>query len=182
MPKPKLAKLVIKKKEPEPKAAKKTVAPVKQTAPRSTPVHRFVEQLRDKDGVHYRTTAEVATEVGVSVGWIHKIQRSPVLDVPSKVTRLGNLKVYLYTPEDVEAIKAHLINQQQVYNNDPSDRVQSWEEVTKKRERTTEDDADLQVDGDDATGDQGTDGTESSGQGRGRGSSRGRKPRAAASG
>lgn len=181
MAKPKLAKLVIKKKEQPKPPVQKTVAPAKQTAPRSTPVHRFVEQLRDKDGVHYRTTAEVATEVGVSVGWIHKIQRSPVLDVPSKVTRLGNLKVYLYTPEDVEAIKTHLINQQQVYNNDPSDRVQSWEEVTKKRDRTTED-ADLQVDGNDATGDQGTDGTESSGQGRGRGSSRGRKPRAAASG
>ena len=130
------------------KAVGEAVAPTPQTAVRDTPVHRFVEQLRAKDGIHYLTTAEVAAEFGVSVGWIHKIQRNPSVGAPSMIANLGKIRIYLYTPADVDEIRRYLVDQQQVYANPgPDARVESWEEVKKRREQSTQD-ADRQDDGD----------------------------------
>lgn len=144
-PAPKLARLVI-RTTPKAQSGETVVATV-QTPVRDTPVHRFVNQLRAKDGVHYRTTAEVSADLGVSVGWIHKIQRNPSVRAPSKTAYLGRVKVYLYTPEDVEEIRRYLVDQQQVYANPgPDAKVESWEEVKKRREQSTQD-ADRQDDG-----------------------------------
>ena len=158
-PQPKLARLVIRKTSPEPakktakKRASKTVTPVVQPVVRDTPVHRFVEQLRVKDGVHYLTTAEVASELGVSVGWIHKIQRNPSVQAPSMIARLGKIKVYLYMPADLDEIRRYLVDQQQVYvNPGPDARVESWEEVKKRREQSSTQDADRQDLGDQSEG------------------------------
>lgn len=146
-PQPKLARLVIRKalveagtpKKPTRKKTK-TVTPAVQAPVRDTPVHRFVEQLRAKDGINYLTTAEVALEFGVSVGWIHKIQRNPSVGAPSMIANLGKIKIYLYTPADVDEIRRYLIDQQQVYANPgPDARVESWEEVKKRREQSTQD-------------------------------------------
>lgn len=150
---PKLARLVIRKEEPvapvSPEQTETVTAPEQTVEPvRVSPVHRFVDKLRAKDGIAYRTTAEVAAELGVSVGWIHKVQRSPAIDAPSLVSQLGKIKIYIYTPEDVEKIRRYLAEQQQVFVNGPGDRVQSWEEVSKRRGRSTQDE-----DREDATGD-----------------------------
>lgn len=106
---------------------------------RESPAHRFVRQLREKDQVNYRTTAEVAEELGVSTPWVRKIQRQGLLPpVPSKVTQLGKITIYLYTPDDVEIIRKYLVDRQAVYTNVVSDRVQTWEEVKSRREHAAE--------------------------------------------
>jgi transcriptional regulator with XRE-family HTH domain len=154
---PKLAKLVIRKRpeqvaavpdeppkkkrgRPRKEPSKKTVVPARKVDG-DTPVGRFVAKLREKDGVEYKTTAEVAAELGVSAQWIRKVQRGTVLPVPSKITMLGQIKVYIYTPEDVSLIRRYLAEQQQVYANPGSSeaQVESWEEVKRRRERATQD-------------------------------------------
>jgi transcriptional regulator with XRE-family HTH domain len=125
------------KSEPEPEP--ESVSPPVQHDGRESPAHRFVRLLREKDGVDYRTTAEVARMLGVSSAWIRKIQRQGLLPpVPSKVTQLGKITIYLYTPEDVEIIRQYLVDRQSVYANTVSNRVESWEEVKQRRERDTQ--------------------------------------------
>jgi hypothetical protein len=116
---------------------------------RDTPVHRFVQQLRDKDGIGYLTTDEVAEKVGVSTQWVRKIQRTGLLaGVPSMVTQFGKITVYLYTPDDVDKIRRYLVERQAVYSNvGPANRVETWEEVKHRREQTSQVE-DRQVSGD----------------------------------
>jgi hypothetical protein len=121
---------------------------------RDTPVHRFVQLLRDKDGVAYRTTDEVATEVGVSTQWVRKIQRQGLLGVPSMVTQFGKITVYLYTPQDIEKIRRYLVERQAVYANvGPTDQIQTWEEVKHRRERASTQSEDRPVGRDDGSQD-----------------------------
>lgn len=117
------------------KPKEKTVVPPSEHVARETPVHRFVAQLRDRDGVDYKTIAEVAAELAVSHQWVRKIQRQGLLDVPSKITYLGKIRVYLYTPEDVEKVRRYLIERQAVYANRRESKVESWEDVKNRRER-----------------------------------------------
>ena len=101
---------------------------------RVTPVHRFVQQLRDKDGVNYKTTAEVASELGVSNNWIRKVQRARMFGVPSKITQFGQIRIYLYTPEDVDKVRRYLADRQTVFANPDAGKAESWEEVVNRRE------------------------------------------------
>jgi hypothetical protein len=117
------------------KPKEKTVVPKVQHGARETPVHRFVAQLRERDGVDYKTIAEVAAELKVSHQWVRKIQRQGLLDVPSKITYLGKIRVYLYTPADVEKVRRYLIERQAVYVNRRESKVESWEDVKNRRER-----------------------------------------------
>jgi hypothetical protein len=123
------------------KGKKKIVVTKAQDAPREqvehdTPVHRFVAQLIAKTGIPYRTTAEVAETLGVSTQWVRKVQRQSVLDVPSMATQLGQIYIYLYTPEDVDKIRRYLAERQSVFVNPAQGRVESWEDVVSRRERT----------------------------------------------
>jgi transcriptional regulator with XRE-family HTH domain len=133
--KPKLAQL----------ARGKTVTPVVQDAVveegdgRGNPVHRFVAQLREKDGINYLTTAEVAKTLGVSTNWVRKIQRQKMFGVPSLATQLGQITVYLYTPEDVDKVRRYLADRQTVFTNPAQGRADSWEDVVSRRERTPQD-------------------------------------------
>ena len=115
----------------------KTVVPPVQSEPRErdNPVHRFVEQLRAKDGIEYRTTAEVAAELGVSSNWVRKVQRQQILGVPSLATKLGQINIYLYTPQDVEKIRDHLVQRQSVFPAQSN--VQTWGDVANRRVDTT---------------------------------------------
>lgn len=73
-----------------------------------SPVIRFLHML--PPGL-YKTSQEVADELNVSSSLIRKIARSGVLDdVPSTKVVSGNFKAYLYTKEDVEALKEYLSN------------------------------------------------------------------------
>jgi hypothetical protein len=107
---------------------------------RDTPVHRFVDEINRSTGINYRTTAEVAETLGVSTQWIRKVQRLHLLGVPSRAVQFGRMQIYLYTPEDVEKIRTYLADRQEVYANPghPVGRVESWEEVIKRRERAEE--------------------------------------------
>lgn len=126
-------------RRPEPEETVSAPVENDRHAVRESPAHRFVRQLRERDGIDYRTTAEVAKALGVSSPWIRKIQRQGLLPpVPSKVTQLGKITIYLYTPEDVEIIRKYLVERQSVFTNTVSNRVQSWEEVKSRRERDTQ--------------------------------------------
>jgi hypothetical protein len=104
---------------------------------RDNPVHRFVAQLRDKTGIDYKTTAEVASDLGVSTNWIRKVKRQGVLGVPSMATKLGKVEIYLYTPDDVDKIRQYLVERQSVFTL-PQGRADTWEEVVSRRERTSQ--------------------------------------------
>jgi hypothetical protein len=77
----------------------------------------------------------VASDLGVSTNWIRKVKRQNVLGVPSMATKLGKIEIYLYTPEDVDKIRHHLIERQSVFTL-PHGRADTWEDVVSRRERT----------------------------------------------
>lgn len=134
----KLTKLKNPKTKPAPVVTEVTDEQ-RQAVRRESPVHRFVQQLRDSSGVNYLTTSEVADEVGVSSQWVRKIQRQGLVKgVPSLITTFGKINIYLYTPEDVATIQRYLVERQAVYvNPGPANRVESWEDVKNRRERAS---------------------------------------------
>lgn len=103
----------------QPKSATVTPKPLikkpKVETPRESPVMKYVRNL---EGGPYLTAIEVAKEVGVSVQAIRKYAKSSDLKAPSKYAPFGNLKIYLYTQEDVQEIKDYLSGRQQVHSND----------------------------------------------------------------
>jgi hypothetical protein len=80
---------------------------------RRSPVTDYVRSLGD-----YLTTAEVAEKVGKSEGWVRKAAAKRWTQAPSYVAPFGDTHVNLYTPEDVEALKAYIAEHHKVYKRD----------------------------------------------------------------
>ena len=70
---------------------------------RMSPAQRIIEAL---DG-DFKTMREVAEEVGVHIETLRRLCRTPRVNAPSKATKQGKLVIYLFTPEDVEEVKAY---------------------------------------------------------------------------
>jgi len=138
-----MAELTGLRKQPAKKTIKlkRSVGTRQQTPVRDTPVHRFVAKISASEGVPYKTTREVAEELGVSTGWIRKVQRNNLLGVPSKAAQFGRMQIYLYSPKDIERIRAYLSDRQKTFANPGrlTGPVESWEEVIRRRERASKD-------------------------------------------
>jgi hypothetical protein len=74
-----------------------------QTQTRQSPAARILESL---DGEYYsmRQTAEMCD---VHIETLRRLCRTSRVNAPSKATRIGKLVIYLFTPEDVEEVKAY---------------------------------------------------------------------------
>lgn len=68
-----------------------------------TPVDRVMAEL---PGVYYRLS-EVAEMVGVHHKTLRRLIRKGVTKAPSKQFTRGGMRMYLYTPEDIEELKEH---------------------------------------------------------------------------
>lgn len=80
---------------------------------RTSPVTDYVRSLGD-----YRTSAEVAEEIGRSVQWVRKAAEKRLTQAPSYVAPFGTTHVNLYTKEDVDALKQYIRENQMVYKRD----------------------------------------------------------------
>lgn len=70
---------------------------------RTPPVIAYVRNLGD-----YFTSSEVAEQLDVSPGWVRKAARERWTQAPSWVAPYGRNHVYLFTSEDVEALRSYL--------------------------------------------------------------------------
>ena len=68
-----------------------------------TPVDRVMAEL---PGVYYRLS-EVAEIVGVHHKTVRRLIRRGVTKAPSEQITRGGMRMYLYTPKDVEELKAY---------------------------------------------------------------------------
>lgn len=71
-----------------------------------SPVDVAISEL---DGTYYKLT-ETADILGVSVSTLRRLLKNEQLNAPSKEMRYGAIFVYLYTPEDVDEIRAYIEN------------------------------------------------------------------------
>jgi hypothetical protein len=71
------------------------------------PAMAYVRSL----GMDAKVASEVAAELGVSTNLIRKWGKDPDIPAPSYEVPYGKNKIYLYTPEDVEALRAHQAKQ-----------------------------------------------------------------------
>lgn len=81
------------------------------TETRISPVTMYVRKLSKQMGETFYTAKEVAEMVGVSVQAIRKYGKNEVCGkgvAPSRMAKQGKMTVYLYTEEDVEAIRHYL--------------------------------------------------------------------------
>lgn len=74
-----------------------------QTETRTSPAQRIIDSL-DGDYLTMRQTAELC---GVHIETMRRLCRTPRVNAPSKATKSGKLVIYLFTPEDVEEVKAY---------------------------------------------------------------------------
>lgn len=82
------------------------------------PSDRFISSL---DGTYYKPS-EVAVLVGKSEVTIRRLLKNPNIKAPSYEGHQGKNRYYLYTPEDVEEIKAYYEKEAQVIpRNDDQD-------------------------------------------------------------
>ena len=72
-----------------------------------SPADRMVDSL---DGQFYKLT-EVAAQLSISESTLRRLQRRGVLKAPSYQINQGGMKIYLYTPEDVQEIRDHYARQ-----------------------------------------------------------------------
>lgn len=99
--------------KPFPRPPKKEVAmdhPRKGPKGRVSPVMDFVRSL----GKHYRTTQEVADELGMSPNTIRNFSKNPDIKAPSYIAPFGKTYVRLYTPEDIEELRKYLSHRQPI--------------------------------------------------------------------
>lgn len=76
---------------------------------RVSPVTLFVRSLGD-----YYTSKEVAEKLNVSVSLVRKLAREGATSAPSYVAEMGHTTMSLYTPEDIETLRKHLVNRNRV--------------------------------------------------------------------
>lgn len=77
-----------------------------------SPVTAYVRSL---PGGPYFTALEVAQQLGCSVQAIRKYAKNKVTQAPSYEAPFGKLVIYLYTKEDVQALKDYIGNRRQVF-------------------------------------------------------------------
>ena len=65
--------------------------------------------LSDLDGTYYKLT-EVGKLVGVSESRLRRLIRNTSVTAPSRQIWQGGMKVFLYSPEDVEEVREHFKN------------------------------------------------------------------------
>lgn len=82
-------------------------------APGRSPVIDYIRSLGD-----YRSTGEVAKEIGKSQAWVRKAAAKRWTQAPSYVAPFGNTRVNLYTEEDVDALKAYIDTHHKVYKRE----------------------------------------------------------------
>lgn len=85
---------------------------------RTSPVIEYVRSLGDE----YLTTQEVADELGLSPNTIRKFAKDPDLRAPSYVAPFGKTVVRLYTPDDMEELRAYLADRHRVISREEYER------------------------------------------------------------
>jgi len=83
-----------------------------------SPVTRWVRKLEQETGSRYYLAHEVADELNCSVQAIRKYAANKVCGkgvAPSERANFGKIIVNLYTPDDIEALRAFLANRTQVW-------------------------------------------------------------------
>lgn len=80
---------------------------------RISPAQRIIESL---DG-DYKTMRQVAEEVGVHIETLRRLCRTPRVNAPSNATKQGKLVIYLFTPEDVEEVKAYFADRDRLQSD-----------------------------------------------------------------
>lgn len=68
-----------------------------------TPVDRI---MADLPGVYYRLS-EVGLMLNVSNTTLRRLLKKEEITAPSKIVTRGGLRMYLYTPEDVEELRKY---------------------------------------------------------------------------
>lgn len=95
-----------------------------------SPVTMYVRSL---DG-DYRTTAEVAKELGVSTAMVRKLARNRDTKAPSFVAPFGRIRISLYTPEDIAELKEFLGKRKKVFKREDLPPMPEPEALRKSRE------------------------------------------------
>lgn len=78
-----------------------------------SPVIDYIRSLGD-----YRSTGEVAEILGRSSAWVRKAAAKRWTQAPSYVASFGNTHVFLYTEEDIQALRDYIKQNQAVYKRD----------------------------------------------------------------
>lgn len=99
-----------------------------------SPVTNYVRSLGE-DPDQYKTTHEVAKELGISTQFLRKMAKEKVTQAPSFVAPFGRLRVYLYTKDDIEELRQHLADRRQIFRTDEVDPLPEPEMLRKARER-----------------------------------------------
>jgi len=87
------------KTTPEASTKAKKITRVKGEAPAIA----YVRSL----GIDALVSSQVADEVGMSVQLVRKLRKNPAFKAPSMEVEYGQTIIYLYTPEDVEELRAY---------------------------------------------------------------------------
>lgn len=74
------------------------------------PARAYLDSL----GIGAKSMAEVARMLGVSVRTMRELLEVEELSAPSYVADWGQRTIYVYTPEDVAELRAHLAKQRSV--------------------------------------------------------------------
>jgi hypothetical protein len=78
-----------------------------------SPVKDYIRSLGD-----YKSTKEVAEELGKSEGWVRKAAAKRWTQAPSYVAPFGDTHVNLYTEEDIQALKDYIETHHAVYRRE----------------------------------------------------------------
>jgi hypothetical protein len=84
---------------------------------RTSPVVDYVRSLGP-----YLTTHEVAEKIGMSTQWVRKAAEKRWTQAPSYVAPFGSTHVYLYTEDDVKALRDYLKNERKVIKRSDFDK------------------------------------------------------------
>ena len=74
-----------------------------QAESKISPAQRIIEAL---DGEYY-TMRQTAEMCGVHIETLRRLCRTTRVKAPSNATKSGKMVIYLFTPEDVEEVKAY---------------------------------------------------------------------------
>lgn len=92
---------------PEDTGIKGQAVPKLRDTKKKSPAQSIVDSL----GMHALTANQVAKTLGVSIGKIRKLMDVESIEAPSYEIPFGNSKIYIYTPEDVDELRAYLIRE-----------------------------------------------------------------------
>jgi hypothetical protein len=99
---------VVKNNKPKKKPQQKKAEG--ETKRERGPIHILVDQLGNRPG-QYRTSAQVAEELGIAASTVRRIARREDAPGPSYYTKMGSTTVALYTRDDIKRIAKYLEDQ-----------------------------------------------------------------------